>query len=87
MREDDRNIGLVSDPSRHVVLSGLTAFLIEEAREAGCAAFAEQLEAAMADLLKTVPVAQRKQALLLAFEVSALKTVPMPVTLRLVHSR
>lgn len=76
-----------ADSSRRVVLSCLTALVIDEARDAGAHAFAEELERSMTGLLKTLPRLERRQALLLAFEASMLNAPPDPARLRLVHSR
>lgn len=65
----------------------LASFIVEEAQASGCRGFAKSLEAALDDLLATMPRDRQEQALRLSYEMALGGESAARPKLRLVYSR
>lgn len=78
---------LGASTSDMVTVGCLTAFVIDRARELGCASHANALEKCLTSFLKAMPKEQRRQTIMLSHDIALKNMLPEPVKLRLVHSR
>lgn len=70
-----------------VTIGCLTAFVIERAREMGCAEHADAMDECLDVFLKTLPLDQRRTVLQSSYAMMVADHLPEPVRLKLVHSR